>query len=347
MDKQESSFNNLFLFGAGFTKSIFPNAPLNKDLLGVLCKGTPCTTLKRYSREYKTNDIEILLTHLDLEILHSKSIRQIALQKARKAIEQRLSEYFGQYRFKEEVVANSIWLKDFVNLFQPNDAIISLNYDCLLEGVLDYYEAWSPKGGYAVLDRNPLLGSQFPQNEKNIRIFKLHGSEHFIEAPDPGNKTKTSIDFPVNESIYPRSGKNRCFNYGAGQNEIRSYIIAPSFVKMPHQDIELMMIEALKVSSSVNNFIVIGCSLRPEDSFLWLLLTSFLNQLPADRKVVIVDPCAEDLAKKIVGHYFVDINRFVSIKTFSKKLQDTVEELINELHEDNTQKVQERGEGEQ
>jgi hypothetical protein len=342
LKNKETQVNNLFLIGAGFTKAVFPDAPLNEDLLSVLCKGTQCTTLKRYYRERKTNDIEILLTYLDLEILRPTH-KQQALQQVRKDIEQQLAKYFEQFRFKEEVLKENNWLEFFTKSFNRNDAIITLNYDCLLEGVLDYYGVWSPKGGYAVLDNNPLLGSEFPQNERNIRIFKIHGSEHFIEASGIPNREKTAIDFPVYESIYPRSGKNRHFNYGMGQ-EIRPYIIAPSFVKIPHEDIELMMIKALKAAASANNFIVIGCSLRPEDSFLWLLMTSFLNQPPANRKVVIVDPCAEMIAKKVVGHYFVDINRFVRIKKLANILQDIVKELINELHESRIQKWQEKGE---
>ena len=335
MVNPESPINNLFLIGAGFTKAVFSKAPLNKDLLKELCKGTACTTLKGYYRKYKTDDIEIILTHLDLEILQPKAKRQSALKILRKTIEQQLAEYFEQFRFKEKIITNSLWLKDFVNLFQPDDAIISLNYDCLLEGVLDYYEVWSPKGGYAVLDRNPLLGSEFPQNKKGIRIFKIHGSEHFIEAPGLPNKTKTAIDFPVNESIYPRSGKNRHLDYGMGQNGIRSYIIAPSFVKTPHQDIELMMIEALKSAGSVKNLVIVGCGLRKEDSFLWLLLTNFLNQPTNNRKIIIVDPYAKEIKSKICNHYFVDINDFINIKLFSNNLESVVKQLINELHGNN------------
>lgn len=327
--------NNLFLIGAGFTKAVFPNAPLNKDLLPVLCKGTPCTTLKKYSKEHNTNDVEIILTHLDLEILQPKAKRQTALKKLRKTIERQLAEYFGQYRFKEEILDKSTWLKEFVDLFQPNDAIISLNYDCLLEGVLDYYEVWSPKEGYAVLDSNPLLDSEFPQNEKNIRIFKLHGSEHFIEAPGLSNRTKTAIGFLVDESIYPRSGKNRHFGYGMGMPEARNYIIAPSFVKTPHQDIELMMLKALKTAGLVKNCVIIGCGLRKEDSFLWLLLTNFLNQPISNRKLIIVDPYAENIKAKICDHYFVDINNFINIKLFSNSLESVIKQLINELHDNN------------
>jgi len=334
-ENSPNEVNNLFLLGAGFTKAVFPNAPLNKDLLKELCKGAACTTLKKYGKEHKTNDIEIILTHLDLEIFQPRAKRQTALKKLRKTIERKLAECFRQFRFNERILDKSTWLKEFVDLFQPNDAIISLNYDCLLEGVLDYYEVWSPKEGYAVLDRNPLLGSEFPQNEKNIRIFKVHGSEHFIEAPDPMNKTKTAIGFAIDESIYPRSGKNSHLGYGMGMPEAHNYIIAPSFVKTPHQDIELMMLKALKTAESVKNFVIIGCGLRKEDSFLWLLLTNFLNQPISNRKLIIVDPYAENIEAKICDHYFVDINNFINIKLFSNSLESVIKQLINELHDNN------------
>jgi len=335
LKEQGLKVNNLFLLGAGFTKAIFPNAPLNKDLLPVLCKGTPCTALKRYRKEFKTDDIEILLTRLDLEITIPKAKRQTALQTVRRAIERQLAEYFGQFRFgnHEDELRESEWLGSVAKeAFAENDVIISLNYDCLLEGFLDYHEVWSPKGGYAVLDSNPLLDSEFPHNEKNIRIFKIHGSEHFIEAPDPMNKTKTAIGFLVDESIYPRSGKNRHLGYGMGMPEARNYIIAPSFVKTPHQDIVLMMIQALEAAASANNLVVIGCSLRPEDSFLWLLLTSFINQPVSDRKLVVIDPRANEIRDKITSHYFVDISRFINIRLLSNNFKSVVKQLIKELH---------------
>lgn len=332
MDNSKSSVNNVFLFGAGFTKAVFPNAPLNKDLLPVLCKGTSCTTLKKYYKEHKTNDIEILLTHLDLEILRPKHKQQIALQEVRKAIERQLAEYFEQFRFKEEVLEGNRWLESFVKLFIENDAIITLNYDCFLEGLLDYYEVWSPRRGYAVLE-NILLDQNSPPNSKNILIYKIHGSEHFIEAPGFPNKQKTTISFPVNELIYPRSGKNSDLRYGMDDPKSHIYIIAPSFVKIPHQDIELMMLKALKTVVSARNFVIIGCGLRKEDTFLWLLLTNFLNQDVANRKLIIIDPYAEDIKSKILAHYFVDIDGVVNISLFPKGLEHVIEQLTDELKE--------------
>jgi len=283
--------------------------------------------LKKYHREYKTNDIEILLTRLDLDILHPKAKKQAALQTVRKIIEQQLAEYFAKYRFRGEILDKGDWLKDFVGLFDRGDTIVALNYDCLLEGVLDYYKVWSPKGGYAVLDHSPLWSSD---NAKDIRIFKIHGSEHFKESPGWPDRNKTSIGFALNESIYPRSGKNTHFDYG--DLESRPYIIAPSFVKVPHQDIELMMIEALKAAATAVSFIIIGCGMRPEDSFLWLLLTTFLNQPLNHRTLVIVDPLGEKVGERIVGHYFADIKESITIKTLAKGIQHATPELFAELH---------------
>jgi hypothetical protein len=323
--------NNLFLIGAGFTKAVFPDAPLNKDLLPVLCKGAPCATLKRYYKEHKTNDIEILLTHLDLEILPPKRNRQTALQTDRKTIERKLAEYFVQFRFKEEIIANSIWLKYFVNLFQPNDAIISLNYDCLLEGVLDYYEVWSPSRGYGFADvKVDVPGTDFEKlpNPKNILIYKIHGSENFQTCGikdvhiDPNH-----IGLVVNPEIYPKSGANT--NLGVVKG--RSYIIAPSFVKTFYPQIERMMIGALQSAGKANNFIIIGCGLRPEDSFLWLLLMAFLNQRTRCLKLVIVDPLAEEIKNKISEHYSGFISTPVNIKLIPKGIECSVEELIKEL----------------
>jgi len=329
MTKQIPQVNNMFLIGAGFTRAVFPNAPLNKDLLPVLCKGTPCTTLKRYRKEFKTDDIEILLTRLDLEITIPKAKRQTALQTVRRAIERQLAEYFGQFRFKEKITANSIWLKDFVNLFQPHDAIISLNYDCLLEGLLDYHEVWSPNRGYAGIDT--FFENDQPENPKNILIYKIHGSENFIISSGLPNKEKKDIGFVINESIYPFSGKNKFFGGGAIKPE--SYIIAPSFVKIPHERIERIMIKVLKMSTSAKNLVIIGSSLRPEDSFLWLLLTNFLNQPISNRKLIIVDPNAKSIKDKIVSHYFVNISELVNITLLSNGLEPDIGQLVKELHE--------------
>jgi hypothetical protein len=340
LENSQSSNYNLFLLGAGFTKSVFPNAPLNKDLLPLLCEGIACATLKRYYKEQKTNDIEILLTHLDLEILRPKRREQIALQQVRKAIEQQLAKYFGQFRFglrKKDVLGTeeNSWLEPFSKeLFNEHDAIISLNYDCFLEGLLDHYEVWSPNG-YAAIDT--FFSKDLPENSKNILIYKIHGSENFVIAGAIDNTEKKGLSFEVNSSIYPQSGKNRSYSYGG--RDACPYIIAPSFVKIPHEDIERMMNEVLTKAALAKNLIIIGCGLRPEDSYLWFLITNFMSQNDPDRRstedksIIIVDPKAKEIEERINSRYFGGIEGFsVKITLFSNGLAFDCDQLIKHLN---------------
>lgn len=320
MENPESLDYNLFLLGSGFTRAVFPDAPLNKDLLQTVIKSSPKSHLMKYQKQYNTNDVEVLLTRLDLEAHNNQEI-----EVDRKAIERDLVEYFQQFRFKKEILQNNSWLESIAKeLFKKNDAIITLNYDCFLEGLLDYYEVWSPNG-YAAIDT--FFSKQLPQNPKNILIYKIHGSEHFIISsayPDP---SKRAISFDVNSSIYPQSGNRRCYDGGIINPE--SYIIAPSFVKIPNECIEWMMIEALNKAATAKNLIIIGCGLRPEDSFLWLLVTNFLYQRKMGRRLIIVDLQAKEIKAKISNHYFEDIEEF-SVKAilFTNGLASDCDRLI-------------------
>jgi hypothetical protein len=322
LENPEPVTNNLFLIGAGFTSAVFPEAPLNKGLLLVLCKGTSCTTLKKYYREYKTDDIEILLTRLDLEILRPTH-KQKDLRQVREVIEQQLAKYFEQFRFKKEVIEDNSWLGTFTKLFNRNDAIITLNYDCLLEGLLDYYKAWSPSKGYGSADvMVDVPGTSFEKlpNPQNILIYKIHGSENFRTC---GIKDKGidayHIGLAVSEEIYPESGKYSSL----GVVQDKSYIIAPSFVKTFYPQIELMIVEVLEVAKKAKNFVIIGCGLRPEDSFLWLIMAAFLSRKP-DKPIIIVDPKAEPLRDRIKDYW-----RDAKVNTIAKGIEKGIDDLLS------------------
>jgi hypothetical protein len=330
--------NNLFLLGAGFTRAVFPEAPLNEDLFHEIVLAYPKTKLNLYSKKYGSEDIEILLTRLDLEIAELQSEK---LRKDRENINRDLAEYFQRFRFGRKRPENNNWLEPFAReVFHANDAIITTNYDCFLEGLLDHYQVWHPKEGYINV-HDPSWCANSPErlkNPKGIKFYKIHGSEHFKECKvfdeEKGETEQTIIGFTIDESIFPVSGKQS--NLGWVEKFSKEYIIAPSFVKIPHELIERMMINALETAGSVKNLVIIGCGLRKEDSFLWLLLTNFLNQpIRNNRKLIIVDPCAEGVKNKIRDPFFVDINNFINIKLLSSNLESVIEQLINELHNNN------------
>lgn len=320
----QSHSENIFLLGAGFTKAAIPQSPLNKDLLEAISK-EGSKTLAKYKSKYETKDIEKLLTQLDLETTKNDEIKH-----DRSAINSEISSYFSKYRFSEINADIPSWLETFaLTVLKRNDSIICLNYDCLLEGALDYFGVWSPNGGYARID-NPLADS-IPQNPKNIRIYKIHGSENFVESSVVGkNPEQTSIGFHINSTIYPKSGAHS--HFGGGAKDPRPYIIAPSFVKIPHVDIAAMMLDLLKEVEAARNLVIIGCGMRPEDNFLWLVLTRFLNRILEPRqRLIILSPSSEAIWKRISKYWVGDICRFSDVCVIPCGIEDGISTLESAL----------------
>lgn len=326
----------MFLIGAGFTKAVFPDAPLNEDLLSILCQGTQCTTLKGYYREHETKDIEILLTHLDLDVLHTKATQKNALQKVRKAIEEQLAEYFTKFRFKEEQHKTIEWLETLAKqLFKDNDAIVTTNYDCFLEGLLDYCNVWHPNEGYVSL-YDPSTQIRSPEkllkNPKGIKFYKIHGSENFREckvSDDKGVTEKTILGFIINKSIYPLSGENS--NLGWAEEYSKEYIIAPSFVKIPHFQIAETVNEATLSAQNAQNLVICGSSLRNEDGFIRLILTGFMSKgLQNTKKLIIVDPNADSILEKI-EKFWIDLTQNITFHKIPKNIKDGLDGLIKLL----------------
>jgi hypothetical protein len=143
------------------------------------------------------------------------------------------------------------------------------------------------EGGYGYLD-NP-LASGGRVRKSPVTVLKIHGSANFVITPYVDTPAYRDINFSFNEEFFPRSAKNTHFEYRAGTGT--SYVIAPSYVKIPSLAIVYLMLDALRASSRARNFIVIGSALRPEDGFLTVLATNFLRH-PAwrTRKIIVVDP---------------------------------------------------------
>jgi hypothetical protein len=326
--------NNLFLIGAGLTRAMIPEAPLNDELLGKMICSNPNTLLKKYQDKYNgIKDIEILLTRLDLEIAQNSSEKE-QLQKDRKIIDGDIAEYFEQFRFKEQSLPTNKWLETLAKqLFKDEDAIITTNYDCFLEGLLDYYKVWHPTEGY-VNAYDPRKKSNLPETEENpkgIKFYKIHGSENFRECKvfEKGPTEQTILGFVVHKSIYPVSGKNT--NVGWAEEFCKEYIVAPSFVKIPHFQIADMVNEAKDVAKTAQNMVIIGLSLRNGDIFLRLILTSFINYTRQNKKrLIIVDPESCPILEKIkifcVGN--IEHINFISI---SQKMEEGLVDLIKLL----------------
>ncbi len=319
----------MFIFGAGFTKSVFQNSPLNNELISALGKKFSSGEIISLKHRYSTNDIEIALTRLDVEVSELNSTngeKRDELVQLRHAIEHQLAQFFSEYCASEDLLVKHSWLNNFTNeLFSTSDIALSLNYDCLLEGLLDCADMWTPTEGYGSPFNNVWASNNKPEKSP-VTVLKIHGSANFVIAPYFDKPTCKSVNFVFDELYFPRSAKNTHFDYGAGLG--KKYLIAPSYVKLPTVEMNYLMIDALSASTKADRLIIIGTSLRPEDTFLTLLITNFLRQ-PGwrERRIIIVDPFADKIREQLLKYWGVNVcDQIVSIP---QKLENSVSRLLD------------------
>ncbi len=321
---------NLFVVGSGFTRAAFPDAPLNRDLLKALvAKGNRSSA--KLMELYRAEDIEIALTRLDCDI----SLEEASgggggrARRLRDSVEAELAGYFLEYCASEQLLAESPWLTALLNHgIKPGDVAISLNYDCLLEGALDCLGKWSPRGGYGLPGRHPLVESK-DFRKSPVTVLKIHGSASFVIAPIIGDEVSNSIGPILNGTLFPRSGKNRVFGFGGGAG--RQYVIAPSYVKVPAVEIAYLMLSALDAARKAKNLVFIGTSIRPEDQFLTILMTRFFSRRGwRQRRIVVVSPSAEVVCERI-RRYWGSHAVSDHIKPIAKPVQIAIEELLTAI----------------
>jgi hypothetical protein len=282
---------------------------------------------RELTTRYSTKDVEIALTKLDLDLISCPEDPE--LTDLRRKAEASLSSFFSQFRYRETILDEKPWLSDFIQgAFFKGDVVVSLNYDCLLEGLLDRCNLWSPYDGYGRTCAVKSVPTK--PNPSPITVLKIHGSENFHRDAVVGSQTDQAFSFTIDESIFPISGRLRHFCLpGKGSSEA---IIAPSFVKVFPFALLCLMLEALDMALKAETLVLIGCGLRREDTFLYLLLWHFLRPLRPlghAKSIFILDPSARDLSKRISATLEYDISRIVH--PIEKSLKDRWRDLIKGL----------------
>ena len=89
-----------------------------------------------------------------------------------------------------------------------------------------------------------------------------------------------------------------------------------------------MMLDLLDIARNAKRLAIVGCGMRPEDSFLWLLLTRFLNVSREDHKtLVILGPSSNDIWERISNYWVGDICRFTNVSVIPCGLGDGISGL--------------------
>jgi hypothetical protein len=292
-----SMSKKMLIVGSGFTRAVFgEKAPTNANLLQELRQSEP-VLWQRIAERYPTNDVEVALTRLDLDI-NKADAGKAELIAERLRIETDLARFFRKFRFNEELVESQPWVESLVkSAFKPGDVAVCLNYDCLLEGLLDRYGLWSLNGGYG--QTGPVFIMPIQCKPSPVTVLKIHGSENFhLDRVVIGSDIDKVLLFTVDESIFPISGRARHFN--PPEDHSSDAIIAPSFVKIFPSPLLTLMLEALEATELPEILVIIGCALRPEDSFLHLLVLRYLQGLrKSPRRILVIDPCANSVCSRL------------------------------------------------
>lgn len=261
--------NQIFLLGAGFTRAVIgERAPLTNEIMPKLSISKFPEIAEDYERTFP--DIEQFISRIDLKYLHYKKINKS------------LSNRFGSIR--EDLIAqivslvdiNQLYinelnsyplLKNFIKIVPNKSFILSLNYDCILDQGLYYSGRWLPFKGYLipVFPHTPLQGEE----KDEILLIKLHGSCNFR---DPKIKQEY-FNIEVNNKIFPQIYSD--INSSNSSLDKGPHVLVMSYIKQFHNGIMRLWRETISAIKNAEKLIIVGCSLREEDTFLRFALYHF------------------------------------------------------------------------
>lgn len=84
--------------------------------------------------------------------------------------------------------------------------------------------------------------------------------------------------------------------------------------------------------------------MRPEDNFLWLVLTRFLNKKTARsrKRLIILSPSSEDIWKRISNYWVGDIRSFTDAIMIPCGIENSLETVIKAVGDECNQ-IQKKG----
>jgi SIR2-like domain len=164
------------------------------------------------------------------------------------------------------------------NALTDGDAIITLNYDTMLDSAL-HRKGWDPKKGYAIKGnvKKKISWGALPEvtPSLNVKLLKLHGSMNWFVKGEMKALKKVFASKPV-KITPPR------------QNEISGHIrqiVPPLYGKIfEHTHWQTLWTDAFRLLCDAEVFVVVGCSLIDTDFHLRALFSQVARTRKRDDK---------------------------------------------------------------
>lgn len=279
-------------------------ALLAKEIMPKL-KGLESSEIVRGDFERKYPDFEQFITSIDLKYLRCKSIhsetnRVLAGRYAdtRKMIVEQTVRLFDVERLSVGALDDHPLLKQFVEIIPHGSGVLTLNYDCVLDQALYLSKRWSPFGGYEI-EGFPGAGNLNNQMDR-ILLLKLHGSCNFRERIGEGD----DMVIDANEDLFPGIAPEMARECtGSGEHQL--HVLLLSYIKECPRGILTLWHRAMTALSQADALVLVGCSLREEDTFLRFALYHFGMKADTDTFFIeIVDDGREncrEIRKRIMN----------------------------------------------
>lgn len=270
-----------FILGAGATRAVYPNCPLDNDFFDKLrsfcpdLEGRLSEELSKIMPEFRKAGLEKVLMTIESE--SSPTTKMHLREDIYKGIYRLIAEHTDSNIGFDQTFNNpkpTTYHKTLVSKCNDNDFFITLNYDLTLDMAVwadraDYNNKWSIID-YGFSEGDKLGSNLFVVNMDHKKsVYHLHGSLNWGIKKDGEMKAYRSAIPPLRSS-----------------SQLNPFIVLPGPKEYP-TPIENIWNAAKRRLEGADELIVIGCSLNPGDRKLLELIGEWLiGHFGAKKKVV-------------------------------------------------------------
>jgi hypothetical protein len=276
----------VFILGAGASKAIMPEAPLNDQLLSeiVKLKDDIILPLKKFILDFYGVDVEVvtdpkvlpsledILSQIDYCLSSSRPLSDVyTLQRL---VILRDSLVYGMSKVLKQSMRSGelYWMIQFLKTLSKDDVIISLNYDLIVDNSLMRAEK---NPDYGVASRQTVGRRNYPINDEHqkIKLYKLHGSLNWLYCP-----ACQAMDITPHEKsvvyIFQNKSVSQCPTCGVRYDPV---MITPTFLKnYDNNYLQQVWISAENALENADELVFIGYSLPDADMVLRMMFSRAL-----------------------------------------------------------------------
>lgn len=301
----EPGRRTVYLLGAGFSRALSSKMPVTDELgaevLALLGDALGSNVVPEFQADGLT--FETWLSWLAERQPYEDEAEFLADQSLFTRVQVKIAELLT--RAQESAVVNlPSWLDELVDLAHHEAcAVITLNYDTLLESAVNGRGYRDARSGEVLEDHDVVVG--FPNgrgighiglagfsNYKTMRVHKLHGSVDWFAVP--GDRSGATL-----ERIPRRSGSD-ADEYRATVGGRSAFIVPPTATKGSYFDnpkTRFIWQEARRHLQQADRIVLIGYSLPITDAAIASLLSRGLSGGQA--RIVVVNPHPDGVVRRL------------------------------------------------